>query len=752
MLNELYQAAKALEARHVPIIVPHSAVEPMGKSELLLIRLDNNANPIRVNLVPREIAGMFVRVAHGSEGSSFPGFNLPLPLRVIPQEMDVAKLKRLVELQQSKEASAAPLAEAIRLVFSETSPVTFSTSQIDQFRRSMQELVGWLKADCAKSGPELENFRTLLDVIAKAKPELPSFIQQLSICIECSVNMASRDELVEFADILFGKTYLTKCKDEVASEAYWRAKKSVDDKLHKPVFFDVAEGNPQALPVANPQTSRVLNQFLLNLQPLAYDACSRKAPTTGSRRKKSIPPSLLQAKDAYTGNDCVIPNKFPEPKLAILGNTKLFSNNTAEAACFFRYGLGDTETFKVSWETVKKMSGTLFTLAGDDLALTALGGRPSLGKTCRSIPGNRSGKQDLLVAYLENEPNASDPFVELFGNKADTYDIPDFAASVKPVLDALEGRVAANPNQLIHLIAISAVDQGNKQLSLNRNFTVSEVLHAAKAWQKGAANCPPVRMPFFDKHTKKVVPKTRTMPSPLEMAIVLNKVWSSSSEGGFKADFHRILSVSDAYDIFLAPDPIKNAKTQFAFQMVLTRMRDVFAAAGKLKVTSDFKVLNEPTRWQVLKAVALIGIFLRQLDQQHEVFMKESIYQVGRLLALADSLHFQYCKWVRTSEEKQKKHEVDAPSELLGNALFNTALDGPIVALARLAERIRPYKGWADTYSGEDAGLVHWFVRQMAECEKQVDLNCLPQHMQDVHKAQLLLGYLADSHKAENEK
>jgi hypothetical protein len=128
------------------------------------------------------------------------------------------------------------------------------------------------------------------------------------------------------------------------------------------------------------------------------------------------------------------------------------------------------------------------------------------------------------------------------------------------------------------------------------------------------------------------------------------------------------------------------------------------------------------------------------------------VYQVGRLLALADSLHFQYCKYVRTSEDKRKAGKVDAPSELLGNALFNVALDNPMIALARLAERVRPYKGWADTYSGDSAGLVHWFVRQMAECDKMIDLKCLPERMQDVGKAQLLLGYLADNTNAEKEE
>jgi len=71
-----------------------------------------------------------------------------------------------------------------------------------------------------------------------------------------------------------------------------------------------------------------------------------------------------------------------------LENTKLFSNNTGEAKCFFRYGLGDTRTFVVSPENVHRLSAAIFTLAGDDAALVALGGREASGKTCRPMPGD----------------------------------------------------------------------------------------------------------------------------------------------------------------------------------------------------------------------------------------------------------------------------------------------------------------------------------------------------------------------------
>lgn len=240
-----------------------------------------------------------------------------------------------------------------------------------------------------------------------------------------------------------------------------------------------------------------------------------------------------------------------------------------------------------------------------------------------------------------------------------------------------------------------------------------------------------------------------TTPAPLDICAVVNTVWASKGEGGFDVRYQRDVSASDAYDIFLGPSHFREPKTRAALSILLIRMRSIFVCAGHLKAARDYERLDVNARWQVLKAVALIGVFLHQLGEKHEIFMRESIYQAGRLLALADSLHFQYCKFVRTSEEDRKKKKVNAPSELIGNALFNFALDSPIGALARLAERIRPYKGWADTYTGEDAGLVHWLVRQMSGCERELDPASLPPQMEDIHKAQLLLGYLADHPKSE---
>jgi hypothetical protein len=217
------------------------------------------------------------------------------------------------------------------------------------------------------------------------------------------------------------------------------------------------------------------------------------------------------------------------------------------------------------------------------------------------------------------------------------------------------------------------------------------------------------------------------------------------------------LSRNDALDILLAGPPLQTRKVQFGLNTLLVRMRPIFTRAAIFKITLQnrelewlerWRPLSEQARRDVLKAVALIGIFLHKQSQRYETFMKETLYQVGQLLALADKLHFHYCKWVRTSQKDREKGKISAPTELLGNALFNIALDNPIRALARLATRIQPYKGWATTYCGENAGTARWLLARMSDCERSITKNLEQmgslEHLDDISKAQLLLGHLAD--------
>jgi hypothetical protein len=383
---------------------------------------------------------------------------------------------------------------------------------------------------------------------------------------------------------------------------------------------------------------------------------------------------------------------------------------------------------------VQKMSDALLYLASEDRR----------GISCRAIPSAQPGKRDLLVTYLEGELEFRERMAEMFGGEAAAFSDADFAAIAQPVIGMLEGRVAANPNLNVRLFAFCPIDKAKKQLSLNRRFRVVDVIRAAKDWQAGSRNVPNVSVWFYDKTAKRSAFRSETTPCPLELAATVNRVWSSEAKGGFTSSFQRAFSAADAYDVFMGDSPLSRQKAEMALSLLVQRMSSVLAALGAVRTTGGWTSLSDPVRWYSLKTIALFGILLNQLGQHQQAFMQEPITQIGRLLALADSLHQQYCKHVRKGK---------SPSQLIGNALFSTALDQPVFALARLAERVTPYQAWARTFQSDDpnagVGLVKYFLAEIAACTAAIRIEQLPSRMTDADKAKLLLGYLADHSKNE---
>lgn len=119
--------------------------------------------------------------------------------------------------------------------------------------------------------------------------------------------------------------------------------------------------------------------------------------------------------------------------------------------------------------------------------------------------------------------------------------------------------------------------------------------------------------------------------------------------------------------------------------------------------------------------------------------MNSPAFLVGRLLALADALHFQYCLGVRSGS---------TPPQLMGNALMQTALETPEVALALYAQRILPYQAWAKTCTvpkdeRSPEKLAKSLLGQLANACEEVALAEIPERAKDADKAQMILGYLA---------
>ncbi len=740
MLNELSLIVESLERLGTEAPSRHPRMNPMGKNRsLLVVALDNDGKPSHVEVLPGETAANLLRIEHGSQGSSFPGFNVPTPLRRL-EETPASELapvvQELLALGRNKNSSAAAIAEALRDLFSLSKPRSFrdkqngtekQSSAEKQFLRSCSELVTELAKMFPADLGDLKNFRTLIQTVLKSNLTLPLFAESVSALLVRGNGDLDRRMVLLFQDILFGTLDWKKRTAGIGSPEYWKEKAKQDKNSNQPVYLDLASPDAGFWRVANAQTSARINEALFKFEPQG-DGTAGGDATFGE--------------DAF-GVQSVLQDKFPGgPKVAELGNVKLFSLNTSEVQALQRYRLKGSRSFPISSALVQKMSDALLYLASED----------KRGITCRAIPSAQPDKRDLLVAYLEGEPEGRAPLAEMFGGEATSFSDADFEAIAKPVLEMLEGKVASNPNLNVRLLSFCPIDKAKKQISINRSLRVRDIIESARTWEDGGRNVPEVSVWFYDKNSKQSVYRAHTTPCPVDLSSVVNRVWSADAKSGFLGSFQRAFSVADAYDVFLVASPLARQKAQIALELLLGRMSNVLAALGAAKVARRWTDLSDAVRWQSVKSIALLGILLHQQHHDKDQYMSETIYNIGRLLALADTLHFQYCKFVRTSEDKRKAGKVGAPSELLGNALFNTALDQPVSALARLAERIKPYKGWADTYSDEDAGLIHWLNRQMAEVRKGINIEKLPPRMSDTDKAKLLLGYLADQSKNETPK
>jgi hypothetical protein len=151
------------------------------------------------------------------------------------------------------------------------------------------------------------------------------------------------------------------------------------------------------------------------------------------------------------------------------------------------------------------------------------------------------------------------------------------------------------------------------------------------------------------------------------------------------------------------------------------------------------------SRETALRAVAVLGILLDALGSRKENYMKEASYQVGQVLALADTLHKDYCIVVRKGQ---------LPNSLIGTSLMRRALDNPAGALADLSERMMEYIRWAKVaqvskdWPQDDQRRIavneaRKKVRQYQPLAEGLATSDLPTECNDVMKAHLLLGFLA---------
>jgi hypothetical protein len=446
---------------------------------------------------------------------------------------------------------------------------------------------------------------------------------------------------------------------------------------------------------------------------------------------------------------------FPKVWLPILNKDFSLVSMFSDAPCNTRYRLTDAYVVPVSKSTARQIQD----------AMAYVVDKSREGKTWRGVAsgkfemarGRKVERRDLLIAYVDGKPDLPAQLVELFGS-GEAEEQKQFEVDSSAVCEALDGIERAHPGSRVNLFVLRKVSEGQAQVAIAESPSVKEVLDAATQWREGARNVPEITVPLPKTENRQAGDGTPRTPYPGQVVRLLEYQWvrdgssPRTGKGRPQKPNHEVQGISyrQVLDVMLRREGRWEATTDQMLHLTVQRLGPLLIGLfGMLqKVTpGNWKPLDDyppSSRETALLAASTMGILLHSIGRKKEVYMTETGFLVGRLLALADTLHREYCRLVRKNS---------IPPQLIGNSLMPVAADNPQDAVDRLRERMNIYKAWADKGDGEDIRLAKWAVGQMGDvCRQLAEQSLLPKQTDAAFRAELFLGYMARLAKAVNEK
>lgn len=692
MLNELLQAANAIPA--LPDTLDKS-LKALPKYPSFKILLD--ATGAIVEVIPWDDLAGLRKWQPGGNGFSTPVFNA-LPLFPVfdsglnKDETKAAAKRAKDELDAAKVDAATWSAyfETVRQRCAQAagSWIDNKTGKPgEKSRKSLADVPAQLQALLPDGDPDYVVLRALLERLQRLSPE--RFFPELARQLETQLAAAYDEKLF--------KLYCA------TSEA--EAIKACNLLLDLPDWDDVGD-----YPVTSARTVELLNALF-----------ARAGSTAESSAAPSVP-------DAYGRTALNASEKFADVIVPGLGKVILRAM-TKDAACQYRYGQADADSFLVGKDSRERAKS----------ALEYLTDPTRKGKTWQFRGGS------LFLFYPETELSAlSDaPIVDLCSLPDDEDDEFAEQAQAAASFEARATRIAVvldgTPREsetLVHLVVLRKPDSHRTKLVAHHAFTMQHFVGAAKNWVKGVSICPPITFSRWGKTKGERNDITPTQPYPYQVTCWLNTFWVRGDENHGKFSS---FSPEDALTLLLAADGTERQMARRALRHALVGWAGFLTVAGAREHASIILKAGDKRAGTLtaLPAILALLLFKSDSDISREHIMASPAFLLGRLLALADSLHFQYCQGVRNGQ---------VPGQLLGNALMATALETPEAALALYGQRILPYHAWAKTSKAKEKGpeaLAKYLLGQLSDTCSEISLLDLPKRASDTDKAKLILGYLA---------
>lgn len=693
MLSELGVLATSLAQLGVSSGSQHRWVKPLERGAFLRVELDSTGSVVRLESRTDEDATRLSKISKDNH-NSFPAIKVDSPLFDLP--LDHA-------LRQDLEAGSL---DAVAKIKETLTGLELKAKAADLRRLAVRlhefasELLPIFERD-EKSVPALVR---LLRTLGQRTLDPKCFLRQLACAAFEELKQEPKDALLH--QLLIGLPSKKKKMDGIGVES-----KKIT------IFLDTAqEPGEGLLTVAHPAMTNHYNRILLGLE--------------------ASPPDGLCALSGK--RQAIERGVFPQPKLPILGLTYLFSMNP-DALCHRRYGQIGSTIFPAGQES----------LAAVNEAVAWITAPERERKSWNGVPRNDEAQNDLLLAWFDRHPDLPADFADFLASRSSAETASEFESKSAELLDHFQAHDMLSADSVFHTLVLRRISKGQVQVQLSRQYAAERLPRAVERWKAGAANGPKFELLFPQKRGQ---PALRLHPRPPMPADVLEATKHQFIRRGDESQAVSGCDLGQVFDLLFGDTPEASAAASFLLRLLLARSGPLLALCGDQLHRDrqmEFDVAKE-ARPRAVSAFAVLCLALYRLDHRKEAYMTEAPYLLGRMLALADTLHASYCKVIRGGT---------LPPQLLGSQYYMAATRFPVRAFANLGDRLRIYQAWAQTTRIADNPKddpkqeifkakisAKWALARLGEITPQLH-GRLPRTIDDYGKAELLLGYLAREEK-----
>ncbi len=683
MLNELYNMARIVKQKGILQEATHQDIKEPGSFAGVYVEVNKNKQPCNIEYMAKEELAKTWKHAKGGH-NSFPIIRIQKPflLHDFSEEFDERWKKANSKEQKLKLLDMQKL---------NTYKYNFESKDILVKKWTIDKLM-----PICEGVRELKALYDLIDVFPKNSEDQVIFYSRLVSIIKESINSFDSSMLDLIKDILVG--------------SYDRKKKQFYSKTL--IVFDVYNTQNYIYKVKDKRLRKVLISELIKKE--MTDSCDLNkeiCQLTGERR--------IIEKD-----------KYPNPNLRVVGTTYLYSSNK-DILCLKRYGLKGLETFKAGVDIKNDMNDALIFLTHEDRHY----------KTWVQVPGKTAKEFNLLIAYVEHEPESDDEIAKMLGDSPNyEQDVIKFETLTEKICSSLIKKTEINTNVTINSFVINKVDDGRKQIMFSRVYTSNDIISNTRKWVEAFKNSPKIEFTLKEQSGAKTI--KLHCPYPGEIITFARKLWRVEVNGGKKNLIYESatgITLKDVYEVFI-PIEYEEISVKNMLAKIIVQSKYLLINIGHHNYRNELLEVSKYLHDACL-ALSLMSILLYKQGCRKEDFMNSVAFNIGRLMMLSDVLHREYCKNVRR----------DVPPQLIGNSIMHTAVEFPIRALNLLEERIMIYKAWADTNMETDVKYAKWAINQMGIVTKAISEQEIPNSFNDVERAQVLLGYLAKIDKKEED-